>query len=589
MYIDSTLRQLGSTAAPVSGVMLMALSIACSSSTTPPPKHPELPPAASLAPAPAQAEAPHAVESWSLQSMAKGAVILPQLGEYKRKQVTTNSTEARAFFDQGLALTYGFNHDEAARSFARAAELDPSCAICFWGAAYTLGPNYNIPMLPERAAAAWDALTHAQQASSSASPVEAALIGALVKRYKGPQYVDPAAQATFNQAYADAMRSVAKAYPADLDVQVLYAEALMNLNPWKLWTPDGKPASNTEEIVKVLEGVLKQAPKHPGANHYYIHAVEASKQPQRAVAAADRLPSLMPGAGHIVHMPAHIYQRVGRYADASKANTAAITSDEQYLKTVKPLGYYPFYLSHNQGFLAFSSSMEGRGKTALAAARAAASTMPRDIVCGMPGMDFFWSEPYLVMVRFGLYDELLQEPKPDPKYRVLTGLWHHGLGMALAATGKPAQAREHAAAIRVIANDLPPDMNANLNAAKSVLALAALIVEAKITDVEKDPAAVALWRQAVDLEDRLSYSEPADWFYPVRHYLGAALLDAGDPKAAELVYRADLERNPKNGWAYFGLWQALVAQKRTRDAQTAERDFQRAWSQAEVQLKRSAF
>jgi len=580
MQLDSAHSRIGSIAA----LLVSTFTLSCSS--TPPVKHAQLPPAAERVQPPPPAVP--AVQPWSLEGLAKGAVLLPQLGPYKRKQVTTSSEEARAFFDQGLALTYGFNHDEAARSFARAAQIDPTCALCFWGAAYTLGPNYNIPMLPERAAAAWDALTRAQQASSTASPVEAALINALAKRYKGPEYVDPEGMAAFNQAYADAMRPVAKQFPADADVQVLFAEALMNLNPWKLWTPDGKPTAHTDEIVKTLEGVIKKSPKHPGANHYYIHAVEASKKPQRAVASADRLPLLMPGAGHMVHMPAHIYQRVGRYADASKANTDAIAADELYLKTVTPPGYYPFYLSHNHGFLAFSASMEGRTQTSLTAARASSQTMPRDVVCGMPGMDFFLSEPYLVMVRFGLHDELLREPKPDAKYRVQMGLWHHGQGMALAAKGKSAQAREHAAAIRSIANELPAEMHANLNVAKDVLALAALIVEARSADVDKDPAAVSLWRQAVALEDQLAYSEPADWFYPVRHYLGAALLDAGDAKAAEAVYRADLERNPKNGWAYYGLWQALAAQKRTREAKAAERDFQRAWSQADIQLTRSA-
>src|SRR5690606_24953543 len=348
----------------------------------------------------------HAMSSWSLDELAKGAVAMPNLGEWRRP-VTTNSPEAQAFFDQGLALTYGFNHDEAARSFARAGSLDPDCAICWWGAAYALGPNYNFPMLPERAEAAWDALQRAQAAAARASEVEQALIGALVSRYAGPEYVEPVAMQAFNEAYAGAMRAVAEQFPEDLDVQVLFAEALMNVNPWQLWTPAGEPAPGTETIVSTLESVLGKQPNHPGANHYYIHAIEASPHPEKAEAAAHRLASLIPGAGHIVHMPAHIYQRIGRYADASEANRQAIVVDRQYLDLVEPPGYYPFYIGHNYGFLAYSASMEGRKAESYQASREAAAQASKDLVCGMPGMDFFWSEPLLVMVRFGMWDELL--------------------------------------------------------------------------------------------------------------------------------------------------------------------------------------
>lgn len=533
-------------------------------------------------------EAPPAMPEFTLSGLAKGAVLLPDLGTHRRS-VTTKAPAAQAFFDQGLALTFGFNHDEAARSFAKAAELDPTCALCFWGAALTLGPNYNIPMLPDRARAAWEAIGAAQAQASAATPVEQALIAALAQRYKGPEYLDPVAMAPFNQAYADAMRGVAQKFPEDLDVQVLYAEALMNLNPWKLWTTDGKPAPGTEEIVKALEGVLAKKPEHPGANHYYIHAVEASKSPERAIASADRLAALMPGAGHIVHMPAHIYQRVGRYADASKANEAAIVSDEAYLKAVTPPGYYPFYLGHNHGFLAFSASMEGRSADALSAARKSAETIPKDIVCGMPGMDFFLAEPLLVMVRFGRFDEILREPKPEAKYAMLSALWHHSQGMALAGTGKLDEARAQAAAIREIAKAIPEEMLAGMSTGKQLLELSAKAVEARVADAEKKPEAAALWQAAVEIEDQLAYNEPADWFYPTRHYLGAALLDAGKAKDAEAVYRADLKKNPKNGWALYGLWQALMAQKRNKDAKAAEKDFRAAWSKADFELKRSAF
>lgn len=539
---------------------------------------------------PTQMEGPHGeqVMPWSLDALATGAVALPDLGEHQRV-VTTQSAEAQAFFNQGLALTYGFNHDEAARSYAKAGSLDPSCAMCWWGAAYTMGPNYNMPMLADRAAAAWDALQRAQQAAAGASPVEQALVAALAKRYKGPEYVDPVAMQPFNQAYADAMRDVAKQFPEDMDVQVLFAEALMNLNPWKLWTPAGDPEPGTEEIVATLESVLAEMPEHPGANHYYIHAIEASKQPEKGEPAADRLGSLVPGAGHVVHMPAHIYQRVGRYADASEANRRAIEADQRYLDTVEPPGYYEFYLAHNYGFLAYSASMEGRSAESIEASRKSAHQMPHDVVCGMPGMDFFQAEPLLVLVRFGRWDQLLAEPKPDPKYQVLTALWHHAHGMALAATGAPAEAKADLVAIQGIEKSIPEEMLAGLNSGRMVLELAAKVLEARIAQAEQSTDVIALWEVAVSLEDQLAYNEPADWFYPTRHYLGAALLDAGKPKAAIDVYQADLDRNPRNGWALFGLWQALVADKQDTKAKHTKVEFEEAWSRADIELTRTAY
>jgi tetratricopeptide (TPR) repeat protein len=565
--------------------LVLALSACATAATRTDPQTPE-PPAKPIAGDPPAHG--HAGPSWTLASLAKGAVLLGDLGEHTRK-VTTSSKEAQAFFDQGLALAYGFNHDEAARSFARAAELDPKCAMCFWGAAYTLGPNYNVPMLPERAEAAWDAIGRAQEAAKTVTPVEAALVAALARRYKGPEYVDPVAMQAFNVAYADAMRDVAKKFPADDDVQTLFAEAAMNTNPWKLWTADGTAAPGTDEIVEALELVLARAPKHPGANHFYIHAVEASKDPGRAIPSADRLGSLVPGAGHIVHMPAHIYQRVGRYEDAARVNREAIVVDERYLAKVKPPGYYPFYLGHNYGFLAYAASMLGKGEESLAAARKSATQIPKDVVCGMPGMDFFLSEPLLVMVRFGKWDDVLAEKKPDEKYATLVALWHHARGMALAATGKPADAKAEAAAIRTIAKGIPEAQLAGLNSGRDVLELAALVVDARVAEVEHAADAIARYEQAVALEDRLAYAEPADWFYPVRHYLGAALLDAGRAKDAEVVYRADLERNPDNGWALFGVWRSLVAQNRKGPAKKAEKAFRAAWGVADVQLTRTAF
>lgn len=527
-------------------------------------------------------------QAWTLTSLARGAILLGDLGDHRRP-VTTSSQEAQAFFDQGLALLYGFNHDEAARSFARGAELDPNCAMCLWGVAHALGPNYNIPMLPERAHAAWSAITRAQQLAPYAEPVEAALIAALSHRFGGPNYLPPEEMDAYNRRFAAEMRKVAARFPGDDDVQALFAEALMNVNPWKLWRADGVPAAGTKEIVATLESLLARSPNHPGANHFYIHAIEASPTPERAVDAADRLPGLMPGAGHTVHMPAHIYQRVGRYGDAAEANRRAIEVDQQYLARVEPVGYYPFYVAHNYGFLAYATAMQGRSAEALEAARKSAQQMPHDIVCGMPGMDFFLSEPLLVMVRFGRWDDIFGASRPDPRHSTLVALWHHARGMALAATGELEGAHAASAAIRDLAATIPEDQLAGLNSGRQVLQLAAAIVDARAAEAEHAPDAIARWQQAVALEDKLAYNEPADWFYPVRHYLGAALLDAGRPRDAEAVYREDLRRHPNNGWSLFGLWKSLAAQKKKSAARKAERDFLDAWTVADFELERTAF
>lgn len=520
--------------------------------------------------------------------MSKGAVLFDDLGTHHR-EIATSSPETQRFFDQGLRLLYGFNHDEAARSFARAAVIDPACAMCYWGVAYALGPNYNVPMLAERFAAAWDALGRARVTVGKEPAVERALIDALAARYRGPRPHGPTAQQPLNIAYADAMRRVAKRFPDDADVQVLAAEALMDLNPWKLWSRDGEPAPGTLEIVARLEGVLTRQPEHPGANHYYIHAVEASRDPGRALQAAERLPSLMPGAGHTVHMPAHIFQRLGRYGDASAANRAAIAADLAYLRKVRPPGYYPMYIGHNHGFLAFSESMLGRSATSLAAAREAARAIPAGMLDMMPGMDFFTAEPLLVMVRFGKWDELLAEPRPAARYNALTGLWLHARGMALASTGRLDEARAALAELSALAARVPVSEQASNNPTRTVLAVAAKALEARIAERAGAANAVALWAEAVALEDELVYAEPADWFYPLRHYWGAALLAANQPRDAERVYRADLEEHPANGWALLGLAQALRAQKRGPEADAVQKELDRVWAGADIAPGRSAY
>jgi tetratricopeptide (TPR) repeat protein len=548
-------------------------------------------------PVPERAPPEHVVEhpeegapALTLAQIADGAQLANDLGNHHRAISTTNK-DAQAYFDQGLRLIYGFNHDEAARSFAKAATLDPSCASCFWGLALVLGPNYNVPMLPDRFPAAWQAVQEATRLADQATPVEQALIAALATRYPGPEPKDPPGMAPFNQAYADAMKSVATSYDGDDDVQVLYAESLMDLDPWHLWTADGKPAPNTETIVATLETVLARNPDHPGANHYYIHAVEASPHPEQAVPSADRLAGLIPGAGHIVHMPAHIYQRVGRYADASQANRDAIKVDLAYIARAPAWGYYPMYLVHNFGFLAFSSSMQGKSAESLQAARDAAKNFPPPMLEMMPGMDFFISEPLLVMVRFGKWDEILAEPRPDPKYQTLTGLWLHAHGMALAATGDLDGAAQDLAEVQALRDAIPPDLVATNNTGHDIVAVAAAILEAMLATKQANPAALDLWAAAVALEDKMAYSEPADWFYPVRHYQGAALLAAKKYADAEAVYREDLRRNPENGWALFGLGKALAAQKgkaKQKEAVKVQARFKKAWPDADVTLTTTA-
>ncbi len=560
---------------------LLVFAVACAGGSSSPP------PGAAASAAAKTAPPPPVVPS-SVLALAQGAQRFDDLGTLSRP-VGTASPEAQRYFDQGLRLSYGFNHDEATRSFARAAELDPGCAACLWGVAWTLGPNYNVPMLPDRAQAAWDALQAARERATRAGPVEQALITALATRYRGPQPLDPPGQQPMNEAFAAAMREVAKAHPDDDDVQIIFAESLMDVNPWHLWTLDGKPAPGTEEIVATLERVLGRDPRHPGANHYYIHAVEASTSPDRAVPSAERLPGLMPAAGHIVHMPAHIFQRVGRYADASEANRRAIRADEAYLARTKPPGYYPMYLGHNHGFLAYSASMLGRSEESLRAARAATKAIPPEMLDMMPGMDFFAAEPLLVMVRFGRWKELLVEPRPPAKYPTLTGLWLHARGMALASTGKTGEAQAMMRELRALATTLPPDLIAGQNPASAMCRLGADAIEARVAErARKWKPALAAWQRAVVQEDGFAYNEPADWFYPMRHYLGAALLEAKKPKEAEAVYREDLRRNPNNGWALHGLSASLAAQGRKDEAAVARRKFQEAWKDADIKLTRTA-
>lgn len=523
----------------------------------------------------------------TLAAWADGAQLFDDLGTFHRK-VTTKSDEAQQYFDQGMRLVWGFNHDEATRAFVKAATLDPDCASCWWGAALTMGPNYNVPMLPDRAQAAWDAMAKANAAAPKATPVEKALIAALGKRFKGPGPLDPPSMQPYIERFAKAMGEVAKKYPDDNDVQVMYAESMMNVNPWKLWSLDGKPAPGTEEIVARLEAVLAKDPNHPGANHYYIHAVEASREPGKALASADRLAGLMKGAGHIVHMPAHIYQRVGRYQEAEAANVGGAIADVAYMAKVTPVGYYAMYLTHNYDFESYSQAMEGKSAASIAAGRKTIDAVPRSIIDGIPGMDFAVAKSYMAQVRFGKWDDLLAEKAPDEKYPAWTGMYRFARAYAMAAKGRLDEAQKEREALDAYSARLPADLYAGYNPARDVLNLGSAVLGARIAQGRgQEDEAVKLLKDAVAREDLMAYDEPADWFFPTRHLLGAALLEAGDAAGAEAVYREDLGQHPENGWALFGLAQALEAQK--KDATDIRRRFEAAWSGADVKLVASAF
>jgi tetratricopeptide (TPR) repeat protein len=539
-------------------------------------------------PAIAQHEAHAPAPRATVADWARGAQLFDGLGTFHRP-VTTASPEAQRYFDQGMRFVWAFNHDEATRSFAKAAELDPGCASCFWGVALTLGPNYNMPLMAEsRARAGWEALGKAQANAAAATPVEQALIAALSKRFDGPKPLDPSNSAPLLAAYVTAMEAVARRFPADLDVRTLLAESLMNTNPWKLWSADGKPGPGTPAILAALGKVLAKDPKHPGANHYWIHAVEASPRPDRATAAAERLVGMMPAAGHLEHMPAHIMQRVGRYEEAAEANRKGAAADVAYLKLTAAPDYYPMYLIHNYQVLAYAAAMEGRRAETIDALRQARAAVREAMLLGMPGLDWGIGYLYDAMVRFGRWEELLAEPAPNPKLAGLTIAWLQARATALAATGRVAEAKALLPELDRAVAATPAEATQGMNAAKPLYEIGALKAKARIALAEGQlGAARTALREAVTKEDKLSYNEPSDEFFPVRHMLGAILLDSKRPAEAEAVYREDLRRNPNNGWALLGLAHALEAQGRKADWERAR--FEEAWRNSDTEITASAF
>jgi tetratricopeptide (TPR) repeat protein len=502
--------------------------------------------------------------------------------------ITTKSPQAQAYFDQGLRLTYAFNHAEAIAAFKEAARIDPDCAMCYWGAALAMGPNINLPMNLQDEPAAHELAQKALALAPKASEPERAYIEALAKRYgdePGPS------RSTRDFAYADAMRKVVKRHKSDQDAATLFAEALMDLQPWDYWTANGAPKGHIEEIVATLERVIKANPNHPGACHFYIHAVEASMHPQRALPCAKRLAGLMPGAGHLVHMPAHTYMRVGMYQEAEEANVHAVHVDEGYIRDRKPQGFYPMaYYPHNLHFLYWAAAMAGRSRVAIATARELVAKVPDEMVKEVPPLEMFKPMPYFALTLFGKWDDMLNEPEPAAEFTYTAGIWHYARGRALTATAKIDDAKAELDAVTKLADEIPPDRMVNLNSAKSILQLAGKVLAGEIAAKEgRTNDAVQSLTEAIAIEDQLVYDEPRPWHQPVRQNLGAVLLAAKRPAEADKVYREDLRRNPNNGWSLYGLTQSLKARGNKKLAALEEKYFQKAWSRADVTLTASRF
>src|SRR5437879_2196910 len=516
---------------------------------------------------------------------AKPVMMMTGLGDLHHP-VSTKNAQAQEFFDQGLRLIYAFNHDEAARSFQKAAELDPKLAIAYWGIAEAVGPNYNDPASADRFKQAHEAIQKAVDLSSNASDAERGYILAMAKRFPADLKSDRRKAA---EDYRDAMREVVKNNPDDLDAATLFAESGMDLHPWGLWHRDGTPEAGTEEIVATLESVIKRDPNHLGAVHYYIHTVEASNSPERALAGANRLASLAPAAGHIVHMPAHIYIRTGDYAAAAKTNEEAAALDRAYIQRSGAQGIYPMmYYSHNLHFIAMCSAMVGDYAESHKAAEMLA-THVAPAVKDMPPLEGFMTIPMAVDVRFHKWDEILATRAPDAEMKATTGFWHFARGMALAGKGKTSEAEAEYKIVAEAEKATSPDaifqMPVN-NKTKDILKIAENVLGAQVALAKKDNAgAVSMLREAVAVQDMLKYDEPQDWFFPVRESLGGVLLMSGDAKGAEQVFRDDLTKNLRNPRSLFGLHQALKAQDRNSDPWFVDQEFHKAWKGGAGQLK----
>ena len=518
-----------------------------------------------------------------------GAPLFNDLGVFHRP-ISTNSELAQRYFDQGLILAYGFNHAEAYRAFKEASAQDPGCAICAWGEAYVLGPNINKPMDDADVPATYEASRRALAKADGASPAEQALIRALAERYAAEPVEDRAA---LDLAYANAMRGVAAAHPDDLDAQTLFAEALMDTMPWDYYADPDTPKPATREVLATLEHVMAADPNHAGALHLYIHAVEPSNQPERAEAAADRLGPLSPGAGHLVHMPSHIYLRLGRYHDASLANEKAAASDESYITQCRAQGFYPAaYYPHNVHFLYASSAFEGRSSVSIDAARKLTAGITPDMVDEIPITEEFLPMELYALARFGRWEDLKRAPAPNADWRYMTGAWHYVRGLAFAATGKSVQAELELNALQAIAAEaaLSEMIFASGSTPAVLLSIGIKVLEARISGVSGQwHTAIAALEEAVVMQDELPYTEPPPWYFPTREALGFALLEAGKLAEAEAVFREQLEHTPRNGWSLRGLVASLQSQGKTAAAREAQSQLDEVWKRADVTPAVSVF
>ena len=505
------------------------------------------------------------------------------LGHHQRA-ITTTSFEARDYFNQGMTWAYAFNHDEAIRSFREAARLDPYCAMAWWGIALCNGPHINNPVMTEKQSRdAWEAIQKAMALRDNASYLESQLIEALAARYAANP---PSDRRNLDEAYAAAMKVVHELDINDADNGTLYAESLMDLQPWDLWTRDGQPKGRTEEILAVLEHALKINPQHPGANHLYIHATEASPFPEKADASAELLRTLVPASGHLVHMPSHIDVQVGRWAKASDQNEAAIRADAAYRKVSPRQGFNNVYMAHNHHFLAFAAMMEGRRQVALDAARTMIANVPPDFLRDQPQ----FVDPYMmialdVLKRFGRWDDILREPSPPRNLPITRAMHLFTRGLAYAAKGNLKRASREQEKFRAAVAKVPKDALMAINPAHKVLSIADHMLAGEIAfrrgDIEE---AVRLLREGVRLEDELLYMEPPEWVQPLRHTLGAVLVNAKRYAEAEQVYREDLKNWPDNAWSLFGLAQCLDAQERTAEAADARKRFDTVWARADIKI-----
>lgn len=511
-----------------------------------------------------------------------GASLYGGYGDYARR-VTTSSPDAQVWFNQGMQLLYGFNHDEAVRAFLEAAARDPECAMAYWGIAYANGMNINDPeMSPQRSRDAYSAASRAMELIDAVTPEERALIESVNARYDWPP---PRDRRHLEEAYAESLGKAWAEFPNDPDIGALYAESLMDLQPWDYWTSDGEPNGRIEEVVGTLERVMAMRPDHAGANHFYIHAVEASKDPDRAVPAAERLARLVPASGHLVHMPSHVFIRVGRYDDAALANEAAIKADRAYFEAAnKEQGFYQLYYAHNLHFLAFASMMEGRYETAINAANELDSDIPEEFIRSMPELiEGIMSTSLHVMIRFGKWEEILEVPEPA-KFRLLSrAVRRYARGIALSALGRTDEARVEMAAFEVAIEKVPEDWWIFNNRVHEVLPIARAMLAGELAYREgRTSEAFEILREGVAAEDSLVYDEPPGWMLPVRHALGALLMGDGRFVEAERVYREDLHRNRENGWSLLGLGQSLRAQGKEAEAESLGMRLAAAWPRKDI-------